>query len=149
MPELPLSEPVFSWSPGDQPPHFGKLSWQVQKRWKGVPEPTQIYEIGKAGLSEFGGRKGGPKRIAQIRHDLHMGTVYLLLVEADSSVKRRWISEDELAPHRKKQKLPDAMLRSDKERQTTVIEFGGSYDSEHIQSFHEDCKSRQLPYQLW
>jgi len=149
VPELPLTEPVFEWSPGDESPHYGKLSWQLQKRWVGVPVPTQIFEIGEAGLSEFGGRKGGPKRIAHIRHDLHMGTVYLALLSADTSIKARWISEDELAPHRKHQKLPDGMLRADNINPTTVIEFGGAYDTKHVESFHNDCAKRKVAYQIW
>jgi hypothetical protein len=30
-----------------------------------------------------------------------------------------------------------------------VIEFGGDYDRDRIQSFHDDCVSRILPYQMW
>ena len=149
VPELSLKGPVFLWEPGQKAPHFGKLSWQLQRRWSGTPVPTKIYEIGQAGLSELGGRKGGPKRIAHIRHDLHMGTVYLALVEADSTVKNRWVSEDELAPHRKHQKLPDGMIRKTETEPTTVIEFGGAYDAEHVESFHRDCESRELNYQIW
>ena len=148
-PELNLGEPVFQWSPGEPEPNFGSLAWSVQSRWKGVPEQTEIYQIGRAGLSEFGGRAGGPKRLAHIRHDLHMGTVYLALLGQDESVKKRWISEDELAPERIDQKLPDAMLRQNTANSAMVIEFGGAYDSEHIRSFHQDCGHRDLPYQLW
>jgi len=148
-PELNLIEPEFTWSPGQPEPHYGKLSWRLQSRWKDAPKPTEIYEIGPAGLVEFGGRKGGPKRLDHLRHDLHMGTVYLNLIASDSTVKERWVSEDELAPHRVGEKLPDAMLRADSNNLTTVIEFGGAYDVEHLRSFHADCHDRKLPYQMW
>ena len=149
IPELDLSGPEFEWSPGDETPHFGKLAWRVQSRWKEAPIPTEIYQIGRAGLREFGGREGGPKKVSHLRHDLHIGTMYLALVEADSLVKERWISEDDLAPERIDQKLPDAMLRQYNSQSEVVIEFAGAYDSDHIRSFHEDCESRDLPYQLW
>ena len=148
-PELELEGPVFCWSPGDEEPDFYKLAWAFQKRWRELPRNTHIYYVGPAARRRFGGRAGGPKRLTQIRHDLHIGTVYLRLMETTSDVVNRWISEDDLAKERKDQKLPDGLLRATATEPEIVIEFAGAYDAEHIQSFHVDCLERSVRYQLW
>ena len=37
----------------------------------------------------------------------------------------------------------------DAEQVILVIEFGGAYDTARVKAFHQDCVSRNLPYQLW
>ncbi len=59
-----------------------------------------------------------------------------------------WRGEDLMAHTRLGQKLPDAFIVDDQEQVIWVIEFGGGYDAERVEAFHQDCVSRNLPYQL-
>jgi hypothetical protein len=61
-----------------------------------------------------------------------------------------WIGEDILAPHRRGEKLPDAVLADGPgARPRLVLEFGGAYDATRVRHFHQSCLDEQLPYQLW
>jgi hypothetical protein len=76
--------------------------------------------------------------------------MYLQFCRSRPADAERWIGEDLLAPWRRGEKLPDAVLASAPDaRPELVLEFGGAYDSRRIEMFHEDCAEQQLPYELW
>ena len=55
-----------------------------------------------------------------------------------------------LAPHRRGQKLPDAVIARGAElRPELVLEFGGAYDKARLVDFHADSEERKLPYEIW
>ena len=47
------------------------------------------------------------------------------------------------------EKVPDAFLLNREGQPINVIEFGGSYDADRLQAFHNDCLDRALAYEIW
>lgn len=155
-PLLDITEPVFRWKPnvGDGPsepaPDFASLAWQLQKRWTEPEREVTAYLASRRAASIFGGWANGRiKNPGQATHDFHVGAVYLKLIRTAPTLAAGWIGEEILSPTRQGQKLPDAILYDREGRPRLVVEFGGAYPAERVQSFHEDCEARALPYELW
>lgn len=148
-PELALEHPVATWRPGAAAPDFGAVSYRLQSRWTATPRPTAIFRATTTLARRLGGHGGRLPHETHVNHDLHIGTLYLRLLTSDPNAAARWVSERELAPERRNQKLPDAALRAPTGQLERVIEFGGAYNVEHVRAFHDDCARRSLPYELW
>lgn len=149
-PFLPLDSPVFRWKPGDAAPEYAPLSWQLQKRWTEPAREVTAYLATRRAASIFGGRADGKiKNPSQATHDIHLAALYLKIHRDSPTLAAGWIGEDILAPTREQQKLPDAILHDREGKPRLVVEFGGAYPTERVQSFHEDCEARALPYELW
>ncbi len=147
-PELDLTGPVVDWRPGDPSPAFGSVAYRLQKRWTQPIVQRAVYAATPRAARLFGGRAPGLKRPSQATHDLHVTTVYLKALAERPAVAAEWVSEDILAPLRRGEKLPDALVvRFGKP--TLVVEFGGAYDAERVERVHRDCADRRLPYELW
>ena len=101
------------------------------------------------GAKHFGGKGGKLRRPLQATHDLHVSTVYLWFLEQQPDLASAWASEDLIAPTRRGQKLPDAMIQDEAGNPLRVIEFAGAYPPERIEKLHLDCEYRGLPYELW
>lgn len=148
-PELNLSGPLLTWKPGELTPDFGALSYRLKNRWTEAIRPTTVYIATEKAARYFGGFGGKLRRPLQVTHDLHVARIYLHLLETDREAAWAWVSEEQFAPERRHQKLPDAVLRDRNGKVTLVIEFGGSYDTKHVERVHLDCVTRSLPYELW
>ena len=147
---LPLSSPEYAWFPGERAPKVAELSWRLQARWSGHPVETSVYFATPRGLAVFGGSTPGKiKNLCQTTHDLHLGMVYLAYRQRWPADARCWVGEDFLAPTRKHQKLPDAMLLNAQAEPFRAVEFGGSYSPRRLLAFHHDCSERGLPYEIW
>ena len=147
----PMTEPVLSWSPGDDEPDCGAVAWQLQSRWIEGPRVVTVYLATTKATRIFGGKaRGYLKQEYQATHDLGVSRMYLDLRKRSPELAQAWVGEDLLAPHRRRQKLPDAVIApSPDARPTVVLEFGGAYDKPRVESFHNDCRDRGLPYELW
>lgn len=148
-PELSLCRPIFSWKPGDPTPPFGALSYRLKKRWDKAPEPTTVYIASEKAARYFGGFGGKLRRPLQATHDLHVAQIYLRFLKTEPTLAKQWVSEERFAPERRREKLPDAVLRDAAGNIILVIEFGGAYDPYHVEQVHLDCVTRSLPYELW
>jgi hypothetical protein len=147
----PMREPIIRWRPGDPAPDAGAVAWKLQTRWSTGAQPTTVFTSTPKSARLFGGKPSEKlKSNLQVTHDLGVSGMYLQLLRTDRSAAQQWIGEDILAPYRFRQKLPDAVLaeRAGATPQL-VLEFGGSYDKPRVQSFHDDCARRSLPYELW
>jgi hypothetical protein len=132
------------------PEDFSALSWKLCKRWEVAPKPTTVYVASPKFVKRLGGVSTGTlHNLAAVSHDLHVSEVYLCLVRNSPNLARLWVGEDVIAPTREGQKLPDAMLCNGQGEPALVIEFGGAYPPERLRAFHEDCKQRNLPYEIW
>ena len=147
----PIEKPVASWQPGKTPPEFGKTAHRLQERWSGrAVRPVTIYVASTRAAQLCGGRSRGQlKYKTQATHDLGVSAVWLRLQGHAPQWADGWRSEDLLASTRRGEKLPDGFIVNGNEEPVWVIEFGGSYDANRVEEFHEDCASRGLPYQVW
>ena len=146
-----LESPLASWQLGEAAPDFGKVAYRCQQRWRFRPtRPCTAWIVTERGAQLFGGvGRGDLKHPMQATHDLGVAAVWLRFREVAPQWAAAWRSEDLLAHTRRGEKLPDAFLVDQTEQVVWVVEFGGGYDAERVQAFHQDCAARDLPYQLW
>jgi hypothetical protein len=145
--ELPLNSPRCSWLPGNSQPPFGPIAYELQRRWTEAVRRTRIFVATKRAGNQFGGFGGRLMRPLQATHDLHVAAIFLLRRKQFGENGGGWLLEDSIAHERRRQKLPDAVVRSGCSE--LVIEFGGSYRKERLIRVHEDCAKRNLSYEIW
>ena len=149
---LPVIEaPVAVWIPRRKPPEFAAVAARLQTRWTGETRRVQAYVLGRAADRYFGiRRRGRLKYDFQATHDFGVSEMFLNLLATRPALAERWIGEDEFAPQRKHEKIPDAVVAAaPSARPELVLEFGGAYDTSRVRQFHEDCASQLLPYEIW
>ena len=146
-----FESPLITWRPGDPPSDFGRIAYRCQARWRFRPaRQCVVWLATEIAAQAFGGTaRGELKHPTQATHDLGVAAVWLRLHQVAPKWAAAWRSEDLLAHTRIGEKLPDAFIVDDAEQVIWVIEFGGGYDAERVAAFHQDCVSRNLPYQLW
>lgn len=146
-----LESPLASWQPGDSEPDFGQVAYRCQNRWR--QRPTRLcsaWMASEKAAQLYGGvRRGELKNPMQATHDLGVAAVWLRLRQVAPAWAVAWRGEDLLAQTRVGEKLPDAFIVDAQGQVSWVVEFGGGYDSNRVQAFHEDCAQRSLPYHLW
>ena len=149
LPEL--ERPVIAWRPSADVPNFDAVSHQLQKRWQSLAvRPCSAFVATEHAARLFGGRNRGElKHPLQATHDLGVAQVWLELHKNATPWADAWKGEDLMAETRRGEKCPDAFIVNALEQVVCVIEFGGQYHAERVREFHEDCASRELPYQLW
>jgi len=147
----PIESPVAVWTPDETAIDFAEVASHLQRRWLGETCRVQAFVLGPTADRHFGvSRRGRLKYDFQATHDLGVSEMFLNLLAQRPAQAARWIGEDELAPYRKTEKLPDAVLADDPQaRPELVLEFGGAYDARRVEQFHEDCASQMLPYEIW
>lgn len=148
---LELTKPVITWNMGDPPPDFGAVAWQLNHRWPPVaPRRTVLFMATERTCNLYGGpltpRRPKP---GQVTHDLHVGALYLRLLQADPVSAEAWVGEDTRPKSGFGLKDPDAILEYRDGRPSLVVEFGGRYDRGRVEDFHRDCKKRNRAYELW
>ncbi|TWU58962.1 hypothetical protein Poly51_17430 [Rubripirellula tenax] len=146
-----MDHPVASWKPKTPAPDFGAVAWKLQSRWTAGVVKTPVYTATSKSSKMFGGRGGKRLKLSfHATHDLGVSQMFLNLRRNDADKAATWIGEDDLAPFRYRQKLPDAVLaKAPDQRPRLVLEFGGSYDKQRVEAFHRDCQKRHLPYEIW
>lgn len=147
----PIEAPLAVWQPGSPSPDFAKLGHRLQTRWqRRVVRSVTAYVATEKAAQLYGGKaRGELKHPLQATHDLGVAAVWLALHACAPEWAQAWRSEDLLAHTRRGEKLPDAFIVNNADETVWVVEFGGSYDAARVQEFHEDCASRELPYQIW
>jgi hypothetical protein len=149
-PLLEMTRPVVAWKPGDRKPDTAAVSTRLITRWPDELTEATAFIAGRKAISLFGSKALGKiKNRYQVTHDLHVSEVYLFFHRTNPRLAAAWVGEEILAPSRKDQKLPDAILHDEKGRPRLVIEFGGKYPERRVTAFHDDCEARGLPYELW
>ncbi|MFO0887923.1 MAG: hypothetical protein U0790_02130 [Isosphaeraceae bacterium] len=149
-PLLELAAPIVAWRPGMPAPDAGEISHRLISRWQAEPREMTVYLAGRKAIALFGASALGEiKNRYQVTHDLHVSEVYLYFRRTAPELARAWVGEEILAPSRKDQKLPDAILHDAEGRPRLVVEFGGKYPARRVAAFHGDCEIRGLPYELW
>jgi len=150
QPMLALGSAEYAWFPAEQPTDFGWLSWRLQSRWSGQPRRTSVYIATSRAVDLIGGgAPGAVKNLCQATHDLHLGAVFLTYRRRWANDAANWVGEDSLVERGKHQKIPDALLINRDGAPYRAVEFGGSYSARRLQAFHEHCRHRGLPYEIW
>ena len=145
-----LERPVAIWRPGQQPPRFGQISYELKNRWTRPVRQCAAWIATPRAANLLGGvGRNQPKNVSQSSHDLGVAAVWLRLRDASPAWAEAWQGEDLWAETRRGQKLPDAFIVGPDGNPVAVIEFGGSYDATRVEAFHNDCAGRGLPYQIW
>jgi len=150
QPLLELVSPLYQWQPGQESPDYLRIERVLRNRWREPARHTRVFVASPRTLLQFGMRsRPALKNDCQVTHDLHVTQVYLHFCRERPELANRWIGEDELAPSRRHQVLPDAMLIDSSGQPQCAIEFGGRYPAARLERFHMDCAERGLPYELW
>ncbi len=145
-----LTEPVVRWQPGQPPPHFDAVAFQLQSRWRyRALRPTVVYFPTPQTIAYFGGPDRPPPKVTQITHDLGVTAMWLRFHLHSPELAAHWMGEDVLAESRVGQKVPDAALLNSHGEPEMLVEFGGAYGASRVSDFHADAAARDLPYQIW
>lgn len=147
-PELPLSEPLARWSPGDAPPDAASVAYALQIRWCKPLVKQTVYTAARRTLRLYGGPRQREGRLNhfQLTHDLMVSALFLLFRQTEPDRAETWISED-LLPKRRGAKQPDALVQTN--AGPLFIEFGGSYRAERLRKLHRHCASTGIAYEIW
>lgn len=146
-----LQRPFMTWQPGERMPNLAGVAWSLNRRWSSGYRSATIYYPTMAATRRFGGgRSGRIKRPFQVAHDIGVTEMYLAVRRLRPRLLSLWIGEDRLAPYRRRQKLPDAILATGPAaKPLLILEFGGRYDKRRLIAFHEDAAERGVPYEIW
>lgn len=147
----PIAAPQVVWSSGQWVPEFGPISWRLRQRWAGPASIVTVYRATSQTARRFGGqRRDHIARPFQMAHDIGTAEMFLAVRRQRPELVRRWIDEDRLAPFRRGQKLPDAVIADSPSAPIElVLEFGAGYSKQRLAAFHRDNEARGLPYEIW
>lgn len=156
-PELELSGPVAEWNIGDIDPDVGAIAYRLQSRWKEHPKLTLCASASAKSSQQFGGHGGRMPRTVERTHDIHMAAVFLHYRRCHPELVFGWTFEEKTRKERIREtgrnrpepgeKLPDVIIQTTTGRK--VVEFGGAYGKDKVTSFHNYCKAKGLPYEIW
>lgn len=147
----PFAAPQVVWSSGRWVPEFGPIAWRLRQRWSGPASIVTVYLATSRTARRFGGRRRDHiARPFQMAHDLGTAEMFLAVRRQRPQLVSRWIDEDRLAPFRRGQKLPDAVIAAAPSAPIElVLEFGAGYSKRRLAAFHRDNEARGLPYEIW
>lgn len=150
-PELPMLQPVYSWTPGAIAPNFGALSYQLVSRWTEPHAPVSAVIASRKAGTSFGGYAGKrPKRVEE-NHDVHLAAVFLHLRTTSPDLAKCWHSEETIRrsrPDAPGEKLPDAIVRPNGGPEK-IVDFGGEYSAEKLEGFHRWAEAKACAYEFW
>ena len=148
-PLLPIARPLVRWSPDRNDPDFGRASAQARSRWNQPAIPHEVYFASRLGANLLGSSAGKLPDLTHRDHDLLLGQVYVWYRTKCTAEPGCWLGEDALPKAGYRIKDPDAFLVGSGGRFLRVIESAGAYGRAQVESFHEHCLERDLPYELW
>ena len=148
-PRLAIKSPVFFWQPSQTEPDIHRVAEKVRRRWQYGGEPTEVYWASSHAANLFGSGAGQLPNVRHGDHDLLLSEVYVFYRLRRPDVVHRWASEDVFPKAGFRIKNPDAFLLDDSGHPMLVVESAGRYGIRQIESFHQHCAERDLPYELW
>lgn len=148
-PELTLSRPLVTWTPGEPTPDHDRMAYLLEARWREPAVLTDLVIATRGAGTARGGSGGRWPRRSEVSHDLTFAGLYLAWRTSAPAHSAEWISEARLRQEGwgEEDRLPDAMIERDGRR--LVIELGGAYGAAKLRDFHRFCAERRLPYELW
>ena len=153
LPEI--SGPLLRWKPGQERPHFGKLSWAARRRWKNIPARRRLTLVATdLSRSFFGHSPRQSPRPESGTHDVAMLMSFLwCLARWPRLIWHAWQGEQlyDLEEEIKYGKVEDARVLDPRSGQIWFLVEGiGQYSPSRIQSFHEEFgEQKQLTYWMF
>ena len=145
-PLLPLSQPLFAWSPKSKTPtnaQIRDLAEAFQSRWTAALVPIELFLATKRAYHLFGSFVDARHlKLCEATHDYHLGEVFVRYLSTVSGSNVTWWGEaafPKMGLELKGVKDPDAFILNEKGEALRVVEFAGSYDEEHLNKFHMHC----------
>lgn len=148
-PLLPVTQPLFAWRLGMEGPDPEAVSQRCHERWNRPAISTEVFVASPLAASLLGSTARGLPRREQWDHDLLLTSVYVHYHRRRPKLASTWIGEHSLPKAGYRIKDPDAFLMNSQRRVLCVIESAGRYSPDQVESFHEHCAERELPYELW
>ncbi|WP_182870684.1 winged helix-turn-helix domain-containing protein [Rhodopirellula sp. JC639] len=147
---MEVSDPLFSWRPGEPEPDYEVISHQARTRWRSIPvREKSVFCISNRALNYFGLPPRKHLKLTQATHDLGVNLCYWY-------ARVRWpdlefIGEDLFSPLRGHgEGVEDAQLVDSKQRIVCCIEHVGAYRADRVAHFHQHVGAeRNLPYFLF
>ena len=148
-PRLAIKFPVSVWEPSQTEPDFQRVAERIRSRWRHCGEPTEVYWASSQAANLFGSGAGQLPNVLHRDHDLLLSEDYVFYRLRCADVVHRWASEDVFPKAGFRIKTPDAFLFDDSGKPMLVVESASKYGIRQIESFHQHCAERDLPYELW
>jgi hypothetical protein len=148
-PLLPVTRPLFAWTPAAPEPDSFAVAQCARSRWTEAAQPIEVFWATRLAANLFGSTAGRLSGLIHRDHDLLLGQVFVWYRTNRPADARAWLGEDALPKAGYRIKDPDAFLLGPENRPIRVIESAGSYAPAQVQSFHEHCVEHDLPYELW
>lgn len=145
-PFLPQVRPLMAWNRDAlraNPPCWETIAEQTRGRWQLPHEPVEVYRATKRACHLFGAFvDAGRERHCEATHDLHLAQVFVAYRLRKPRLAAQWLGEaafPKLGFQIRGMKDPDAFLVSGDGTAVRIIEFAGSYEADHLRSFHDHC----------
>jgi hypothetical protein len=121
-----LSEPVFEWTPGQEPGDFSALSATLHRRARTPVRTMTVWMATSRAAALLGRHTIHGVNATQTTHDLQVAEILLYYRQSGLSISSEWLGEIEFAHFWPYAERPDALLT----RNGAVIravEYGGDY----------------------
>ncbi len=148
-PLLPVTKPLFAWSPEHEEPDAERVAEATQSRWNLPAEPTEIVVATARTACLLGSTAKCLPPPEHRDHDLRLSAVYAHYRLKHFTLASLWLGEHALSKAGFRVKDPDAFLVDANRRVLKVIESAGRYGPQQVQSFHDHCVEFDLSYELW
>jgi hypothetical protein len=145
-PELVLEAPLLTWKPHEPVPNFEAASYACKRRWTKPPGSLPVW-LATPKAARLVGGYAGEIRLASTTHDLHVGTLYLLLQHRET--RRLRLVREDFQRQERRERLPDFVLADAQNCVQFAFEFGGAAKPERIQKLHSYGERFSIPYELW
>ena len=150
-PELPLTEPLATWRPGQPAPDLSRIAHIGRTRFKHPIVTTTVVRASRQTAMRFTGFATRPPRKQETTHEIHVAAVYLLLRAHKPALAAKWRGEWLRRPGERRGrhpgKTPDALIVT--EGKPTAVEFVGHYTPDKLMGFHKLCEDKKYRYELW
>lgn len=148
-PLLPVTNPLFAWTPGEAEPDFEQVAALCSDRWTRPAVPMTVCVAANLAANLLGSSACGLPHRDHWNKDLRLASVYATYRLQRPTLAAMWIGEHSLPKAGYRIKDPDAFLRSENGQTLRLIQSAGRYSQSQVRSFHEHCETHQLPYELW
>lgn len=142
------TEPLISWSAGDEEPNADKLADRNQSRWDQRAVPTEIITATRLAANLFGSSVFGLPPVHHRDHDLLLSEIYVVYCIRRPTEANLWRGADNSCSDSPVPRA-DAFLLNEDRTVVRAIESAGHAGAHEITAFHRRCAQASLSYELW